>query len=278
VHLLRNAVDHGIEPAPERLRRGKPPHGTVRVSSTMLGNRQLQIRVADDGGGIDREALASTGLASDASGATILEVLCRPGMSTRTEATSTSGRGMGMDIVRRIVVEELRGELLLETTRGAGTIFTLRIPLTVAMLDAFTVRCEGELFAVPVSSVEEIIEVAESDIVQTVGRGGRSVALLSRRGQAVPLLHLFDALGREAVDERAAKHAVVVRSSGAPFAFRLDRVIGQQETVVRPLTDPLVEAPGIAGSADLGDGRATLVLDLVALAAKMEPAKKEDRP
>jgi two-component system chemotaxis sensor kinase CheA len=268
VHLLRNAVDHGIESTAERVRSGKPPHGTIKVSCTTIANRQLQIRVADDGAGIDADALARTaGHAIEATGAAILEVLCRPGMSTRTEATSTSGRGMGMDIVRKTVVDQLRGELGLETTRGEGTIFTLRVPLTVAMLDAFTVRCEGEVFAVPVSSVEEILEIEQGDMVRGPARGGRMVSLLARRGEAVPVVHLFDVLGRSPVNADLARHALVVRRGGAPVAFRLDRVLGQQETVVRPLTDPLVQAPGVAGSADLGDGRATLVLDLHALAA-----------
>jgi two-component system, chemotaxis family, sensor kinase CheA len=272
VHLLRNAVDHGIERSAERVRSGKAPHGTVRVSCTMTSNRQMAIRVADDGGGIDHEALSrAVGHAIEPSGAAILDVLCRAGVSTRREATSTSGRGMGMDIVRKTVVDQLGGELALETTRGAGTIFTLRIPLTVAVLDAFTVTCEGETFAVPVASVDEIIEVDSASLVRGPGRDGEEITLAERRGEAMPLVHLFHALGRRSTaDVGAAGHALVVRRAAEPIAFRLDRVVGQHETVVRPLVDPLVQVPGIAGSADLGDGRATLVLDLLALAAKVD--------
>lgn len=280
VHLLRNAVDHGIEAAAERLRASKPPYGTVRVSCTMASNRQLVIRVADDGGGIDHEALARTvGHSIEPTGAAILEVLCRPGVSTRREATATSGRGMGMDIVRKIVVEQLGGEVALETTRGAGTIFSLQIPVTVAVLDAFTVSCEGETFAVPISSVEEIVEIDPASVV-TTSFGGRRVSLFERRGEAVTLVHLFDALGRERSGSArdGARHGVVVRRAGEPVAFLLDRVVGQQETVVRPLVDPLVQAPGLAGCADLGDGRATLVLDLVALASKHGERTRHEPP
>jgi two-component system, chemotaxis family, sensor kinase CheA len=271
VHLLRNAIDHGIERSSERLTSGKPPHGTVRVSCTMTSNRQMAIRIADDGAGIDREELARTvGHAIEPSGAAILDVLCRAGVSTRREATSTSGRGMGMDIVRKTVVDQLGGELALETTRGAGTIFTLRIPLTVAVLDAFTVMCGGETFAVPVMSVEEIIEVDDASLVRTPSRGAEEITLTEHRGEAMPVVHLFHALGRApTAGLGTARHALVVRRAAEPIAFWLDRVVGQQETVVRPLVDPLVQAPGIAGSADLGDGRATLVLDLLALAAKV---------
>ncbi len=263
VHLLRNAVDHGIEPANVRLERGKPPYGTVRVSCTTAANHQLLVRVADDGAGVDAEALArATGRPVEPTGAAMLEALCRPGISTRGEATATSGRGMGMDIVRKIVVDQLRGDLTLETTRGVGTIFTVRIPLTVAVIDAFCVRSGGTVYAVPVSIVEEVVEVEPDRVVHGPVRAGRRVSLLERRGEAVELVGLARALGG---DDDEGRQALVVRRGGAAVAFRLERVLGQQETVVRPLVDPLVQSAGIAGSADLGDGRATLVLDLAAL-------------
>jgi two-component system, chemotaxis family, sensor kinase CheA len=276
VHLLRNAVDHGIESAPERLRRGKPPQGKIRVGCVMRTNRQLQITISDDGGGIDRAVVArASGQVVD-DDAALLEAICRPGLSTREQATSTSGRGMGMDIVQKIVVRQLGGELELTTSPEEGTTFILRIPLTVAIVDAFTVQCGDERFVVPVAVVDEIVEIDPARIVRGPPSAGRPLAMIVRRGEAVPLVHLTRALGREpdADAEAGALRALVVRRGADSIAFRLDRVLAQQETVVRPLLDPLVQVIGIAGSTDLGDGRATLVLDLVSIAGNLDSQRR----
>jgi two-component system, chemotaxis family, sensor kinase CheA len=276
VHLLRNAVDHGIEPQSERLRRGKPPQGTIRVGCIMRTNRQLEITVSDDGGGIDRDVVTRASGQAVTDDRSLLEAICRPGLSTREKATSTSGRGMGMDIVHRIAVRQLGGELDLVSSGAEGTTFRLRIPLTVAVIDAFTVQCGDERFAVPVSTVDEIVEVDPARIVWGPPAGGRALAMIVRRGEAVPLVHLARALGRplDAETESAALRALVVRRGADIVAFRLDRVLAQQETVVRPLADPLVQVFGVAGSTDLGDGRATLVLDLVSIAGSLDSQRR----
>lgn len=266
VHLVRNAVDHGLGTPEERVREGKPTEGTVRIVCSSRTNRQLALQVIDDGRGIDRAALArSIGMPIAEGDGALLDVLCRPGLSTRTEATTTSGRGMGMDIVRKIVVEQLGGELTLETTPGVGTTFTLLIPLTVSILDAFIVQCGDERFAVPVSIVEEIIELDARAVVRGPALGGGATALIERRGDTIPVVELSRILG--AARDAGARQALIVRRGSEPVAFALDRVLTQQETVVRPLVDPLVQVAGIAGSTDLGDGRPTLVLDLVAMVA-----------
>lgn len=276
VHLLRNAVDHGIEAPPERLRRGKPPQGTIRVGCVVRSNRQLEITVSDDGGGIDREVVARTSGQAVGDDRSLLEALCRPGFSTRQQATSTSGRGMGMDIVQQIVERQLGGQLELSTSPAEGTSFLIRIPLTLAVVDAFTVQCGDERFVVPVSSVDEIVEIDPARIVRGPPAAGRTLTMIVRRGEAVPLVHLTTALGREpdAVAESGALRALVVRRGTEAVAFRLDRVLAQQETVVRPLADPLVQVTGIAGSADLGDGRATLVLDLLSIAGQLDSPRR----
>jgi two-component system chemotaxis sensor kinase CheA len=198
----------------------------------------------------------------------LLELLCRPGLSTRDEVDTTSGRGVGMDIVRKIVVDGLGGELTLETTPGRGTAFVLRVPLTIAIVDAFAVRCGGERFVVPVPVVEEIVDLDAAKIVRGPRRNGRDTRFFARRGETVPVVDLAFALQLGAAPD--AKQAVVVRRGhDEPVAFAIDRVLGQQETVVRPLVDPLVLVAGVSGSTDLGDGRATLVLDLLALTAKL---------
>lgn len=259
VHLVRNAIDHALEPADERERAGKPAAGTVTVRARALGGNQLELTIADDGRGIDREAVARRARRDVDDDRALLEVLTTPGFSTRDVATRTSGRGVGMDVVRQIVLE-LGGELSLQTERGVGTRFTMRVPLTIAIVEVFSFECAGQPFVIPIASVEEIIEVGE-----TVSPSGGSAALIARRGHAVPLVSLEQllALGRGAAP---AKKALIVRRGAEVIAFSVDRMLGRQEVVVRPLVDPLTRAPGVAGSTDLGDGRPTLVLDLGELA------------
>jgi two-component system chemotaxis sensor kinase CheA len=267
VHLLRNAVDHGIESPEERIRAGKPEHATVVVSSSSRNNRQIEIRIEDDGRGVDRARVAAkAGRDVPADDATLLELLCRPGLSTRDEVDTTSGRGVGMDIVRKIVVDGLGGELALETTEGRGTAFVLRVPLTIAIVDSFMVRCAGQRFAIPVPVVEEIIGLDPEKIIR--GPGSSETRFFARRGEMVPIVDLARAL--ELASSTVPMQALLVRRGHEdPVAFAIDRVLGQQETVVRPLVDPLVAVLGISGSTDLGDGRATLVLDLHGLSARL---------
>ncbi len=277
LHLVRNAVDHGIESPPERAGAGKREDGTVRIVCTNRNNRQLEITVSDDGRGIDRARVARRVRRDQAdanrplSDRELLDALCQPGMSTKNEVTTTSGRGMGMDIVRRVVAE-LGGDLTLATTVGQGSRFTLTVPLTLTIVDAFSFHCAGERFVVPVGVIEEIFELDPSVFERSGSLPGARVAssarggavLLQRRGETVVLLDLARSLGL--TGERPRTAALVVRRDGDAVAFAVERVIGQQEAVVRPLRDPLVQVPGVAGTTDLGDGRATMVIDLGALA------------
>lgn len=289
VHLLRNAVDHALEPPAERRRLGKPEEGVVRVSCFERSNNQLELSVADDGRGIDRALVAArAGRPAPDSDAALLDLITLPGLSTLDQATKTSGRGLGMDIVRRIAVEQLGGELSVSTARGAGTTFTLRIPLTLTIVDAFSFLCGDQPFVTPVAGVEEVMEIdaarifrgpvagatrggaelpaAGRDLGPAPGRPRGGTELIERRGEVVPLVDLAALFELGA---SAASRALVVRRNGAPFAFGVTRVLGQQEVVVRPLEDPLVKVPGVSGSTDLGDGRPTLVLDLVTLSGRL---------
>lgn len=274
VHLLRNAVDHGVETPEERRRAGKPEHATITVSSSSRNNRQIEIRIEDDGRGIDRARVAAKSGREAPDDAMLLDLLCRPGFSTRDQVDTTSGRGVGMDIVRKIVVDGLGGELALESVEGRGTTFVLRVPLTIAIVDSFTLRCAGERFVVPVPVVEEILELDPAKIVRGPRLGGHETRFFARRGETVPILDLAGTLKLTAAN--AVTQALVVRRGHeAPVAFAIERVLGQQETVIRPLVDPLVTVAGISGSTDLGDGRATLVLDLLALSAKLGPSREQ---
>lgn len=166
-----------------------------------------------------------------------------------------------MDIVRRIAVDQLGGELVLESSWGVGATFTMIVPLTLSIVDAFTFDCAGQRFVVPVATIEEIVEIDPQ--TTTAVRDG--VSVFFRRGESVPLVPLDRVFRLPRTEGSIARKAFVVRRAGAPLAFAVDRLFGQQEVVVRPLEDPLVQVPGISGATDLGDGRPTLVVDLVAL-------------
>ena len=271
VHLVRNAVDHAIESPDERARRGKPEQGLLRISCSARSNTRLELTVSDDGRGIDRAAVArKAGRANPSDNAGLLDLLCIPGLSTRDIVTTTSGRGMGMEIVKRAVVDELGGELEVASELGHGTTFTLRVPLTISIVDAFSFECSAQRFVVPVAMVEEIIEVDVNGLAPVPANddGSPRVDIISRRGVAVPMVQLSQVFHLK-TPSKAASKAIIVRRAGAPIAFAVDRMLGQQEVVIRPVNDVLVRAPGVSGATDLGDGRPTLVLDLVALSASL---------
>jgi two-component system chemotaxis sensor kinase CheA len=169
---------------------------------------------------------------------------------------------MGMDIARRIAVDELGGEMFLETEVGKGSRFILRVPLTVTIVDAFVFEAAGQRYAVPVSTVEEIFELDVARATRTPALRGNA-SLVQRRGEALPVVQLASLLRVE--DPGVAAKALVIRRGGEPMGFAVQRMIGQQEVVIRPLEDPLVRVPGITGATDLGDGKPTLVLDLATL-------------
>ena len=278
VHIIRNAVDHAIEPPAERRAAGKPETGLVRVACFERADNRLELSITDDGRGIDVGKLA--GRASRPLPETdeqLLELVTLRGVSSADRPTATSGRGMGMDIVHRIALE-LGGELAVSTRPGAGTTFLVRVPLSITIVDAFTLSCSCRDFAVPVSSVEEIIEVADPagvGQVPLVPGAPAATRLLQRRGEAVPLVPLHALLGLVAPGEPPRK-ALVVRRNGQPFAFAVDRMLGRQEVVIRPLEDPLTRVVGVTGSTDLGDGRPTLVLDLIGFSRTL--VSEEARP
>jgi two-component system chemotaxis sensor kinase CheA len=264
VHLVRNAVDHAIESPAARRTLGKPEEGVLRIACRQRGGNQLELSIEDDGSGVDRELVARRAKREvPDTDAGLLELLCLPGLSTRSEATTTSGRGMGMDIVRRVAEDELGGELLMHTAPGVGTTFTLRVPLTITIVDAFTFECADQRYVVPVSTVEEIVELDAARLTRTPGAVSRA-SLIQRRGEALPVLQLAALFGLP--QQAEATRALVIRRGGEATGFAVHRMLGQQEVVVRPMQDSLVRVTGITGATDLGDGRPTLVLDLAAIA------------
>lgn len=268
VHLVRNAVDHALEPRDERRAAGKPESGTLSVHCDDSSGTNLVLTVRDDGRGIDRERVAKKlGVEVAASDEELLRQITTPGLSTRDDITHTSGRGMGMDIVKRSV-ETLGGALLLQTEPGRGTTFTLRVPVSVTIVDVFSFVSGGQVFVTPVAMVDEIIEVDPERHVKTPAPEGRGAEprLVQRRGAAIPLFAL-DALLEQQPDTTVSPKALVIAQLGGAVAFGVDRMLGRQEAVVRPLDDLLVRVPGVTGATDLGDGKPTLVLDLTTLGA-----------
>ena len=267
VHLLRNAVDHALELPEDRRARGKPAVGRIDISCEATSSSHLRLIISDDGCGIDAQKVARrAGKSVPTDDAELLALITRPGLSTLDKPTHTSGRGLGMDIVKRIVVDELGGQLQLHTRQGEGTRFTLTVPLTVTILDAFSFVSADRVFVVPVSAVDDLVQVEPDSLSKAPHPGAPQgqVRLFTHRGATLPLYSLSALLGFEAPTGKGPK-AIIVRRDDQRFAFEVDKMLSQQEVVVRPLNDALVKVRGVSGSTDLGDGQPTLVLDLLAL-------------
>ena len=264
LHVVRNAVSHGLETADERIAAGKSPEGTITLAAAAVGE-MVTIQIADDGRGIDTERVIArarvAGLAVPAQvdEAAILDLISSPGFSTRDASDRVSGRGFGMAVVRT-GVQELGGALSLASVPGQGTRFTFELPLTLAITDALIARVGTETFAVPQASVREVIEL-DARGVHVVENG----ELMQYRGAPLPVVRLSDVLASP-VKPAVRLHAFVVGAGGASVALVVDRIVGQREIVVRSTADPLIRVEGIAGATDLGDGRAVLILDVSALA------------
>ena len=264
LHLVRNAVGHGIETAERRVAAGKPPEGTIRLSASNLGEFVV-IEIADDGAGIDLAAVvqraAAKGVRTDEGALDsrqLLDIICASGFSTRDEADRISGRGVGLDVVRG-TVQELSGTLDVDTELGRGTKFTIALPLTLAVIDAIIAHIGDQTFAVPQSAVQEVIEV-DPDSLRSLERN----ELLTHRGRALPMVRL----GRLFHINTAARprlHAIVIGTGLSAVGLLVDRVAGHREIVVKTIVDPLIHVDGVSGATELGDGRLVLILDVAAL-------------
>ena len=269
LHLVRNAISHGIEHPAERGAIGKPAEGVVRLHAATIGET-VKIEISDDGRGIDRKAVAAKartlGLLSDGEvfdDAELLEVLCSPGFSTREEADKTSGRGVGMDVVRRNT-DELGGTITLRTELGKGTTFVISLPLTLAIADALIVTVDRERFAVPQSSVREVLEVDPGSVTKFENN-----EVIEYRGAAMPLVRLAKLFRLEGRNGSDRFHAFVVDHGKQPVGIAVDRVVGQREIVIRSIDDRLAKVRGISGATELGDGRAVLILNVAEIAQEV---------
>lgn len=270
LHLVRNAVDHGVEAAEQRAAMGKPDVATLSCVAAREGH-DVVIRVRDDGAGIDPERVfqraVERGLVAASAALTTqekLDLVFVQGLSTRDSVTDLSGRGVGLDVVKA-TIERLHGSVRVESARGVGTAFVIRLPMTLAIARALLVRAGDRTFAVPVASVTELARVSPRD----VSRIGRQRAVRVR-DDVVPLLDLADTLGTRVDAGRVDRdvRAMIVRTARGDVAIAADAFSTQQEIVVKPLPPHLRAARGILGATILGDGRVVLILDPPALAGE----------
>lgn len=271
VHLLRNAVDHGLESPATRLAAGKSRQGTVNLSAAQRG-ANLQVEVSEDGGGIDvrkvRESAIRKGLLSPEASAAMsdqeaLWLIFRPGFSTKATVTDLSGRGVGLDVVRENV-EGLGGMIDVKSEIGEGTTFTLTLPMSVATTLVMIVECGRRRFALPVTNVLRIMQVDPSKVGQLRGR-----AAIDFEGRPIALTHLADALGQGdgQVSLKAGEpvQALIVGSAEKRYAFLVDGVLGAQEVVVKSLLPPLDRVRRVAGATILGTGEVVMVVNVADL-------------
>ncbi len=264
LHLVRNAISHGIETPSERVERGTPATGTVSLSAATIGE-MVVIEIEDDGNGVDIAAVMQRArergleVPNESDPATVLDLLCAPGFSTREQADRASGRGVGMGVVKD-AVEQLSGTLELQTQPGKCARFTITLPVTLAIIDALVCKIGTHLFAVPQPAVREVLEVDLNSV-----RGLERNEIVPYRDSVLPLVRVADLLGFPRSGGDGRLHAFVVGTGLQAVALSVDRVIGQREIVVRAVADPLIRTEGISGATELGDGRPVLILDPIAL-------------
>jgi len=265
VHMVRNAVDHGLEDTvEERLAKGKPAAGTVHLSAFHEGGN-IHIQVRDDGRGLNKEAILrkaiERGLVRDGeplSERDIYNLIFQPGFSTAKQVTEVSGRGVGMDVVKRNI-ESLRGQVLIESTPGQGSVFTIILPLTLAIIDGMVVRVGPQRYILPTLSIVQSIRPDKKDLNTVVGTG----ETLKVHGDLLPLFRLKQVFNlSDGVDEYVDGTVIVVEKDGKRAGLLVDEILGQQQIVIKSLGEGLQGIPGIAGGAIMPDGLVGLILDV----------------
>jgi two-component system chemotaxis sensor kinase CheA len=268
-HLVRNAVDHGIELPAERINDGKPAQGTVTLDAYHQGN-QIVVEVTDDGHGLDRDRLVAKaverGLLKPGDAAVMGEtdinnLIFHPGLSTADQVTSISGRGVGMDVVKT-VLEKLKGAVSIKTTPGKGTTFYLKVPLTLAIINALLFRVGDRLYAVPLASVVEITRTTPSALHRVDNHD-----VIQLRNEVLVLLHL-ERLERKTV-EKGKMFVVVISTGERKFGLVVDHLVGEEELVIKAMDDHLVATDLVSGASILGDGTVVLILNLSSVVAKL---------
>jgi len=264
MHMIRNAIDHGLELPAQRIAADKAPTGTISLEARHEAGSVI-IKVSDDGAGLDREAIAARAARLGIDATDPDRVIFESGFSTTEEANDLSGRGVGMDVVRR-GIESLRGTIKIESRPGLGTTFTIRLPLTLAVIDGFAVSAAGETWLVPMANVLECVELPRSS--GGTGTEARSGVLLLR-DEIVPYVRLRSLFKLDG-ETPSRENVLVVQHDGMKGGLVIDELHGASQAVIKPLGEYFAEVPGIAGSSILGSGRVALILDVRAIFDRME--------
>ncbi|MBK8064550.1 MAG: chemotaxis protein CheW [Betaproteobacteria bacterium] len=265
-HLVRNSVDHGIELPEERLAAGKPAHGTLTLRAYHQGGN-IVIEVADDGKGLDRSKILAKAterglkVSEAMSDQEVWLLIFEPGFSTADKVTDVSGRGVGMDVVKKNILA-LGGSVELESATGHGTRVIVRLPLTLAIMDGMSIAVRGDTYIIPLASVVELLQPGSREI-KTVSGQGRVVEVRSEYLPVVSLSEVFGGESREADDKESIM--VIVEVDGAKTALLVDELVGQHQVVVKSLEANYRRIPGISGATIMGDGRVALIMDIAAL-------------
>lgn len=271
IHMVRNSADHGIESPEDRVAAGKPQCGTITLNAFHRGN-SIVIQVTDDGRGLSREKIAKKavekGLVTQVdldrmTDQQIYQLIWEPGFSTAEAITEISGRGMGMDIVRA-KIESINGVVEVDSTHGQGTVFTIKLPLTMAILPSLMARIDGDLFSIPVESIVEIV-CFRRDELRTVH--GKETAMV--RGRPVSVVELHQTFHWNESTERAVSHGdvtmIIIRNDSREMGLVVDGILGEEDVVVKSLAENYQNVEGIAGACVLGNGRVALILDPAAV-------------
>ncbi len=268
VHMVRNAVDHGIESAEVRSKANKPAQGTIRLAALRSGSNVL-IKIEDDGAGLNRQrivekAIEKSLIESDKgmTDSEIFELILKPGFSTVENVTDLSGRGVGMDVVKR-GIDALGGRINIASEFGKGTEFIMQLPLTMAITDGMLVKVGKEHFIIPTININRSFRPNAEQISTVAGRG--EMVLL--HGQVIPVYRLYEIFGiKGAIEVMTDSLLVIVGDGKNPCALMVDELLNQQQVVAKPISDGLGKVPGVSGGAILGDGHVGLILDTIELA------------
>lgn len=267
IHIIRNSIDHGIETPEERVKLNKPKEGNVILKAYPDGNNVV-IEVVDDGRGIDAAKVRKKAVEKDLisleesetlSEDDIISLLFQPGFSTSDEVSDVSGRGVGLDVVKS-KIESINGSIEIETQQNIGTKFIIRIPLTLAIIQALLIKLKEEIYAIPLSSITEIISLPKDNIRNVQGQD-----IILYRGKTIPLIRLHQVMGLDFDDSGDEYLVVVVRKGEKQAALLVEDLIGQQEIVIKPLGKYLSNIKYLSGATILGNGNVSLILDINSL-------------
>jgi two-component system chemotaxis sensor kinase CheA len=274
VHIIRNAIDHGLEDPDARKAAGKPATGHIKLSARHSGAEVL-LTLSDDGRGLNRDRIRAKAVerglidaAADISDAALFQYIFHPGFSTAKEVSELSGRGVGMDVVKRSM-DAMRGKIDLTTTPGQGTQVTLRLPLTLAIIEGLLVRVGQGRYVIPLSAVEECVELSESSDKRSNGR-----SFLNIRGDLVPFLRLRELFGAKTPPDLHQK-VVIVSAGETKVGLVIDQIIGSHQTVIKSLSKLHADVGAFSGATILGDGTTALILDIahvIELGQSRDPA------